>query len=638
MTRHYSTVKRRILGRPLATFAEKHERLGRPTGLSVFASDAISSTAYASEEILRVLIPVVALAAISELVPIALVVCALLIIVIASYRQTIHAYPSGGGSYIVARENLGTHPSLVAGASLLVDYILTAAVSVSAGVAAITSAYPGLFAYRVELCVGFIGLISVANLRGIRESGRLFAAPTFIYVFMLGLLIAVGLARSYSGGLARLPENKAALDQLTSNGTTLGVLTPFLLLRAFSSGAVALTGVEAISNGVPAFKRPESKNAASTLVVMGVILGIGFLGTAVLTQRLHPTLTADETLLSILGKAVFGGGPIYAALQFSTFAILVLAANTAFADFPRLSSLLASDGFLPRQFATRGDRLVFSNGVVFLAAMSAVLLIVFSGDTSALIPLYAVGVFTGFTISQTGMVRHHFRLREPHWQRNAFINGLGAVSTFVVLLVVLISKFTIGAWIPAVLIPILVVLFKVIAEHYRRAEVDLASPAGTPQAENIVVLLVGRVHRGTVESLQYARLLRPDHMYAMHVSTDGSGGSAVRDAWDTQGLRVPLVIQPSPYRDLNGPVFRYIDQIERRHPDAMVTVVIPDYVEAHVFDNLLHNQSTLALTTRLRERPNTVVVMVPLLAERARRLHEPQPVHTASLVDTRSPE
>jgi amino acid transporter len=630
MTRHYSTFKRRILGRPLATFTEKHERLGRPTGLAVFASDAISSTAYASEEILRVLIPVVALAAISELVPIALVVCALLIIVIASYRQTIHAYPSGGGSYIVARENLGTHPSLVAGASLLVDYILTAAVSVSAGVAAITSAYPGLFAYRVELCVGFIGLIAVANLRGIRESGRLFAAPTFIYVFMLGLLIAVGLARSYSGGLARLPENKAALDQLTSNGKTLGMLTPFLLLRAFSSGAVALTGVEAISNGVPAFKRPESKNAASTLVFMGVILGIGFLGTAVLTQRLHPTLTADETLLSILGKAVFGGGPIYAALQFSTFAILVLAANTAFADFPRLSSLLASDGFLPRQFATRGDRLVFSNGVVFLAAMSAVLLIVFSGDTSALIPLYAVGVFTGFTISQTGMVRHHFRLREPHWQRNSFINGLGAVATFVVLLVVLISKFTIGAWIPAVLIPILVVLFKVIAEHYRRAEVDLASPAGSPPAENIVVLLVGRVHRGTVESLQYARLLRPDHMYAMHVSMDGSGGSAVRDAWDAENLGVPLVIQPSPYRDLNGPVFRYIDQIERRHPDAMVTVVMPDYVEAHVFDNLLHNQSTLALTTRLRERPNTVVVMVPLLAERARRLHEPQSAHTAS--------
>jgi amino acid transporter len=627
MTRHYSNLKRRLLGRPLASFAEKHERLGRPTGLAVFASDAISSTAYASEEILRVLIPVVALAALTELVPIAVVVCVLLVIVIASYRQTIHAYPSGGGSYIVSRENLGRHPSLVAGASLLVDYVLTAAVSVSAGVAAITSAYPSLLHYRVEMCVGFVGLIAVANLRGVRESGRIFATPTFVYVGMLGLLIGVGLARSYFFGLQPLPPDQASLDALTSNGATLGVLTPFLLLRAFSSGAVALTGVEAISNGVPAFKSPESKNASSTLVWMGLILGSGFFGTAVLARRLQPTLGPDETLLSILGKAVFGGGsnPLYMALQFSTFAILVLAANTAFADFPRLGSLLARDGYMPRQFATRGDRLVFSNGVVVLAAIAAILLVVFHGDTSALIPLYAVGVFTGFTLSQIGMVRHHLRLRAAHWRRDAVINGLGAVSTAIVLAVVLVSKFTIGAWIPAVLIPMLVVLFKIIAEHYRRAEADLATPARSLATSNTVVLLVGRVHRGSAEALAYARLLRPDHLHVLHVSMDGTGGSAVRDAWDATRSGIPLEVQPSPYRDLNGPVFRYLDRLDRLHGDGVITVVIPDYVEAHWFDNLLHNQSTLALTTRLRERANTVVVMVPLHATDARRPNSPEP-------------
>ncbi|MEZ5381115.1 MAG: APC family permease [Microthrixaceae bacterium] len=477
MPRQYSTVKRRLLGRPLASFAESHERLGKPTGLAVLASDAISSTAYASEEILRVLVPVVALAALEDLIPIAIVVSVLLVVVISSYRQTIHAYPNGGGSYIVSKENLGVTPALVAGASLLADYVLTAAVSVSAGVAAITSAYPSLFPFRVEICVGFIALIAVGNLRGLRESGRLFAGPTFLYMVALGGLIATGLIRSYVGGLDPLPPNQPALNQLTDGGSTLGVLTPLLLLRAFSSGAVALTGVEAISNGVPAFKKPESRNAATTLTWMGVILGIGFFGTALLAHRLRPTILPDETLLSTMGRAVFGhGSPAYLVLQFSTFAILVLAANTAFADFPRLASIVARDGFLPRQFISRGDRLVFSNGILVLAGLAVVLLVVFQGDTTALIPLYAVGVFTGFTLSQTGMVRHHLKLKEPKWRRNAIVNGVGAVMTGVVLAVVVVSKFTIGAWIPVVVIPIVVIGFRTVAEHYRRVGEDLRPP------------------------------------------------------------------------------------------------------------------------------------------------------------------
>ncbi|MEZ5411083.1 MAG: APC family permease [Acidimicrobiales bacterium] len=615
--------KRWLLGRPLATMSESRERLGRPTGLAVLSSDAISSTAYASEEVLRVLVPVIGLAAVSDLLPIALIVSVLITVVVASYHQTIRAYPNGGGAYIVARENLGQTPALVAAASLLVDYVLTAAVSISAGVAAIVAAYPPLAPFRVELCLAFVAGITLANLRGLRESGRLFVSPTFAYIVMLFVLIGVGLARSYLGGLAATAPPSAASS---SGGAVLGVVTPFLLLRAFSSGAIALTGIEAVSNGVPAFRPPEARNAASTLTWMGLILGSGFLGVSLLAGRLHPVLGTDETLLSVLGKSVLGGAhsPLYLALQLSTFAILVLAANTAFADFPRLSSIVATDGFMPRQFARRGDRLVFSQGIVTLAVLAAVLLVVFRGDTSALIPLYAVGVFNGFTLSQAGMVRHHLRHREQRWQRNLVISGLGALATGTVLLVVLISKFVIGAWIPAVLIPLLVVLLKQIARHYDRVRSDLALPAREPATGIVAVVLVAHVNRAALECLAFARLLQPDALYAAHVELGGETSAELAGEWASNGTGVNLDVIESPYRDLTGPILGYLDSLVSRHPGLVLTVVTAEYVERHRWENLLHNQSTVAMAARLRDRSDTVVVTVPVHA-RAPRAHRPTP-------------
>ncbi|MBW3651879.1 MAG: APC family permease, partial [Actinobacteria bacterium] len=403
------SIKRLLVGRPLPSSEEGHQRLGKVVALAVFASDAISSTAYATEEILLVLMPLAAMAALEYLVPIAVVVVALLAIVIFSYRQTIHAYPSGGGSYVVSRDNLGVVPSLVAGAALLVDYTLTVAVSVSAGVAAITSALPTLREERVALCLAFIVVLTAVNLRGVKESGRLFAVPTYVYILTLGSLLLMGLVRSFTGDLAPLPPNDVALDELTHGGTLLTGVTAMALMRAFSSGAVALSGIEAISNGVPAFRKPESRNASTTLVWMGVILASFFFGISVLADRLRPTVEeGGETLLSLIGGAVFGASsPPYFLLQAATAAILILAANTAYNAFPSLSSILAKDGYLPRQLHNRGDRLVYSNGILLLAGAAALLIVAFGGITTALIPLYAVGVFTGFTLSQSGMVRHH---------------------------------------------------------------------------------------------------------------------------------------------------------------------------------------------------------------------------------------
>ena len=430
-------MKRVIVGKPLESDLEAHQRLGKPTALAVFASDAISSTAYATEEILHVLVPIAALAALDYLVPLSLVVVVLLVIVVTSYHQTIHAYPGGGGSYVVSRENLGVNASLVAGASLLVDYTLTVAVSISAGVAAITSAVPDLRGQEVLICTILIVVITLGNLRGVKESGRLFAFPTYGYIFTLAGLIGWGLFRSYTGDLDPLPVDQEQLDHFTQNGALLSGVTLFALLRAFSSGAVALSGVEAISNGVSAFRAPESRNAGRTLTWMGAILGTSFLGISILAHRLQPTLSEDQTVLSTMGRAVFGGNSaLYFALQAFTAAILILAANTAYADFPRLSSLMAGDRFLPRQLATRGDRLVFSNGILVLAGGSLLLIVAFGGDTTALIPLYAVGVFTAFTLRQSGMVVHHWRLREPGWRWGLSINATGAVATFIVLMVV----------------------------------------------------------------------------------------------------------------------------------------------------------------------------------------------------------
>ncbi|MGQ0804888.1 MAG: APC family permease [Actinomycetota bacterium] len=607
-------VKRFLLGRPLATAEQEHQRIPKRIGLAVFSSDAISSTAYASEEILFV----TALGASSlvlgldVLVPIAIAVAVLLAIVVTSYRQTIYAYPNGGGSYVVSRENLGENPSLVAGASLLVDYILTVAVSISAGVAAIVSipAFDGIQDHRVELGLVLIAFISLANLRGVKESGRLFAIPTYIYIFTLAGLIGYGLWRSYFGDIDPVAFDPEQFEGSREAGGTLGL---FLILKGFSSGAVALTGVEAISNGVPAFRRPESKNAAATLTWMAFILGTLFFGVSVLANRLAPYPSEDETVFSQMGRAVFGEGPLYVLLQFSTAAILTLAANTAYADFPRLSSIIARDGFLPRQLANRGDRLVFSNGILVLALTSGALIIAFGGITNALIPLYAVGVFLSFTLSQAGMVRHHQKEHEPGWRRNIVINAVGASATAVVLVIVATTKFTSGAWVPLVVIPLIVLLFKGIGRHYRTVSAGLSVPPDfRPRKMNhTVIVLVGSVHRGVLEALAYARSLAPSHLAAVTVVSDEEEQGRIERAWAERNIDVPLEIVYDPYRELSDTVLRYVDEVDARWENDVVTVLIPEFVVKHWWAHLLHNQSALMLKGRLLFRKGTVVTSVP---------------------------
>jgi len=610
-----SVFKRLVVGRPIASDQQENLRLRKLIALPTFSSDAISSTAYATEEILFV----VALGGsslalgLSKLVPISLVVGVLLTIVVVSYRQTIFAYPSGGGSYIVSRENLGKGPSLVAGASLLVDYVLTVSVSISAGVAAIISlpAFRGLESKRVLVGLVLIAMITLANLRGMKESGSLFAVPIYIYIFSLIGLIGFGMFRTWFGDIDTIPFDPAKSDAARQVGGSLGLI---LLLRGFSSGAVALTGVEAISNGVPAFRKPEAKNAAMTMTMMGIILGTLFFGVSVLAHHLQPFPSHDETVISQMGNAVFGGGPIYVILQFATAAILTLAANTAYAGFPLLSSMIARDGYLPRQLAGRGDRLVYSNGIIILAVMASALLIAFGGITNALIPLYAVGVFTAFTLSQAGMVQHHRRLKGPSWKRGIVINGVGALSTFIVLLIVASTKFTQGAWLPIVVVPAIIALFLAIKRHYDRISTMLAVKAAPVRPEAInhtVIVLVGRVHRGVLKALSYARSLRPQHLVAVYVSFDDEDRLKLENQWKDMDIDIPLEIIPSPYRELVGPVEAYIDELDQRWDNDTVTVVIPEFVVGKWYEQLLHNQSALMLKAKLLFREGTVVTSVP---------------------------
>jgi amino acid transporter len=613
----FEMLKRLLLGRPLSTAEQEHQRIPKLIALAVFSSDAISSTAYATEEILFV----TALGAsslvlgLNVLIPIAIAVSLLLVIVVTSYRQTIFAYPSGGGSYVVSRENLGEYPSLLAGASLLVDYILTVAVSISAGVAAIISipAFQHLENRRVALGLVLVALITVANLRGVKESGRIFAVPTYIYIVTLTLLVALGLGRSFFGHLHAVPFDPHRFEGARRAGGQLGL---FLILKGFSSGAVALTGVEAISNGVPAFRRPESKNAANTLVWMGVILGTLFFGVSVLAHRLHPYPSHAETVFSQMGRAVFGEGPLYVVLQFATAAILTLAANTAYADFPRLSSIIARDGYLPRQFANRGDRLVFSNGIVFLAVAASALLVAFGGLTNALIPLYAVGVFTSFTLSQAGMVRHHQKERERGWRRGIAVNATGSVATAIVLVIVASTKFTSGAWVPLVVVPMIMALFVAIRRHYDYVTNALAiTPEQVrPEPQNhTMVVLVARIHRGVIKALNYANSLRPNHLVAVFISYEDGDTDAILQQWEAFGFETPLEIVHSPYRELVEPVDAYLDELDDRWTNDTITVIIPEFVMGKLYDvrNLLHNQSALALKAALLNREATVVTSVP---------------------------
>jgi len=618
-----SGFKRLLVGRPIASSEEAHQRIRKLIALPVFASDAISSTAYATDEILVVLLAQAGIgaAAFTKLTPIAVIVCFLLAVVVTSYRQTLFAYPSGGGSYIVSRENLGTTPSLIAGASLLVDYILTVAVSVAGGVLAIRSATDLSASWAVPLCLLCIVVMTVANLRGLKESGALFAGPTYFYIVMLVLLIVVGLYRVFVQHLGPIPTEQLVAEgrlseEALEHTRQVGALSLLMLLRAFSSGAVALSGVEAVSNGVPAFRKPESRNAATTLMWMAGILGSCFLGISILATHLEPFRgDSDATGIALMAQHVYGGrGVLFWATQIATFAILILAANTAYADFPRLSSIIARDGFLPRQLANRGDRLVFSNGILFLATVAAVLIIVFKGNISALIPLYAVGVFTGFTLSQAGMVQHHRRVREPRWQLSMAVNAVGALTTGIVALVVVVSKFTEGAYLPAFVIAVLVWLFRSINKHYRSLAQTLRvtpAEAGAISVNHTVVVLVGSVHRGVLAALAYARSLRPEHLVALHVASSEEEQEKIQASWRHFGLEDDLEIVFSPYRELTGPVLRYVDQLERRHENETVTVVIPEFVVHRWWEHLLHNQSALVLKARLLFRKGTVVTSIP---------------------------
>jgi amino acid transporter len=664
-----TSIKRLLVGSPLRTEQAAHERLSKKTALAVFSSDALSSTAYATEEILLVLAAAVAFGqgnAFHYVVPISLGIAALLVIVATSYRQTIHAYPTGGGAYIVAKENLGTNAGLVAGASLLVDYVLTVSVSIAAGVAAITSMVQGtrfasLEEHKVLLCLVCIAFIAVANLRGVRESGALFATPTYAFLFCFIFMIAYGLFHYFTaGGAAPAP----GADELkVAEGYKFQPVSLFLILGAFSNGCAALTGIEAISNGVPAFKQPEARNASRTLVVMAALLTAMFLGTSVMAwlYGVHPH--ESETVISQFGRIIFTG-PLawfYYVVQITTALILVLAANTSFADFPRLASLLARDRFLPRQFANRGDKLVFSNGIVILALFSSVLVVAFGGDTSRLIPLYAVGVFLSFTLSQAGMVRHWLaeRMRSrgsnsakargddgngngrkplpdamlaagddihsskfvedevtspANWKKSILINGLGAIATFVVLCVFVVTKFVHGAWIVVVIVPLLVLMFRSIHGHYVGVAKQLSTEGlvRLQEIKNTVVVPISGIHRGVITALQYAKSISTDGcVKAVYVDLDEDATNKLREKWERWGSGVELVVLQSPYRSLTRPLLRYIDRLRLRGADDFVTVILPEFVPARWWQQLLHNQSSLLLKGSLLFKKCVVVVSVP---------------------------
>ncbi len=604
-----SFLKRVLVGPPMPLAQARHERLGKSTALAVFSSDAMSSVAYATEEILLVL--VLAGAAAAHLAnPIAVSIAGLLVIVAISYQQTIHAYPNGGGSYIVAHDNLGTGPGLVAAAALLVDYVLTVAVSVAAGVAAITSALPSLQDHKVVLGVVFVAAIALANIRGVRESGRIFAIPTYFFIVSFGVLLVGGFYRLLTGTLESVTEPPPVAME---------ALTWFLVLRAFSSGCTAMTGTEAISNGIPAFRAPESRNAAITLAWMAGILATLFVGLTVLASVLHVLPSETETVVSQIARRVFGSGLIYYLIQAATALILVLAANTSFADFPRLSSLLARDRFVPRQFATLGERLVFSNGILVLAGFAALLLVLFRGETHALIPLYAVGVFISFTLSQGGMVRYWWRRRTPGWRHRLAINGTGAVATGIVTVVIAATKFTHGAWIVVVVIPVLVATFLAMHRHYEEVAetLTLEGLEGPPEFQHTVLVLVGDVHRGVVRAVQYARTLAPTAtVRAVYVETDPARTPKLEEKWGAWGLGVPLVVLTSPYRSLLRPLLDYIEHIQARGEDQMVTIVVPEFLPRHWWQHFLHNQTALLVKGALLFRKNTVVADVPYLLKR----------------------
>ena len=609
LERAYRKLKRVLIGEHLPSHAESTERLSKFKGLAIFASDAMSSVAYATEEILIVLAAAAAVGGLGYAVPISLVIALLLGVVAFSYRQTVFAFPNGGGSYIVSRENLGLLPGLVAAAALTLDYILTVAVSVAAGTAALTSAFEVLHPYAVPIALGFIAVMVIGNLRGIRESGNIFAIPTYVFIASLAGLIGVGMFRWFtqSPPIETPPEPALGGE----------ILSLWLLARAFSSGSVAASGIEAIANGVPAFKPPESKNAAQTLVAMAVILSTFFLGISFLTNAYEIVPVKGETVLSILGRAVFGTGIIYYIIQFATMTILVLAANTAFNGFPRLAWILAQDEFLPRQFRYRGSRLAFTYGIIVLGGIAGALIVAFHGDTHALIPLYAVGVFLAFTLSQVGMVMYWRRHSPPGWQRNMVVNGFGAVLTGIVLLIAATTKFFSGAWLTIVMIPFLVGIFLLIHRHYQKVNEQLQilkHIAPSPALRQIVIVPLAGLNRASERALAFARGLE-QNVYALHVTEDADAARGLADELRAYDPNVKLIVLESPYRALVEPLLNYIDALHQQDPDAFVTVVVPEFLTRHWWQALLHNGTAAQLNRALKPQPNVAVVNVPYVLE-----------------------
>ena len=595
--------KRWLLGRPLATAQAAQERLSNPVALAIFSSDPLSSVAYATEEILLVLV-LAGTVALHYSIGISLVIVGLVAILTASYRQTLYAYPTGGGAFVVAKSNLGEAPGLVAAAALLIDYVLTVAVSVAAGIAAITSAVPELHEHRVGLGLLAIAVLTWGNLRGVRESGKIFALPTYLFVGGLGLVIVVGLGRTLFGAVEAHP--------LPSVPAVEG-LTLFLLLRAFSSGCTALTGVEAISNGVPTFRDPASRNAATTMIWMACMLGGLFLGITFLAYTYGLVPREEETLISQIARISLGGGVLYYFMQVVTMMILILAANTSYNGFPRLACLLAQDSFLPRQMRNVGDRLAFSNGIFILGLSAALLLIIFRGETHALIPLYAIGVFLSFTLSQAGMVRHWQDRKGRGWRKKLGINLTGAVATGVATMVLAVTKFTHGAWMVIFLIPILIGMFKKIQWHYKMADWQLEltmyeRPKNPPP--NIVVMPIGTVNRAVVIAMDYVRQ-RAQDFRVVHVDVDSEETVKVKEDWEKWGMGLPLVILPSPYRSFLEPFLDYLEKVHEENPGGWVTVALAEVLPARWWENLLHNQRALLIKAAVLFKFRVIVTDVP---------------------------
>jgi amino acid transporter len=621
------TLRSFFIGRPLSTADAPHQTIGKAVGLAVFASDALSSTAYATQEILGV-IAAAGTIAYGYLFPISVAIITLLAIVTISYEQTIHAYPGGGGAYIVARDNLGELPAQTAGAALLTDYILTVSVSVSSGVAQIVSAYPGLFQYRVWIAVAAVLLIMLINLRGVKESGTAFAIPTYFFVVVMAITVGIGLFRFFTGSLGAVidPPHFEAHNVIS-------VITPFILLHAFANGTTALTGVEAISNGITAFKEPRSKNAGITLIWMSVILGSLFLGLSFLTGKIHAVFSEEETVISQLARTIYDGrGLLYYMLISGTTVILIMAANTAFADFPRLGALHAGDGFLPRQLTYRGSRLVYSRGIMTLAVIASILIIIFQASVTKLIPLYAIGVFLSFTLSQAGMARRWWKIGhlkqgeeivepgsvlkyEKGWQYRMVINGFGSLCTAVVMVVFAVTKFREGAWVVLILTPILVSIFFSIHHHYKNVANNLSlDNFGAIPPHNTrhrVIMPVSGVHQGSLAALRYARMLSDD-VTAVHVAIEPAEAEKVKKKWEMWGEGIRMVMLNSPYRLFLEPLLEYINDIsERRQPGETLTIVVPEFISNNSLSSALHTNTADLLRSQLKRQEGIVIINVP---------------------------